>query len=135
MTDLPTSRVFSDALRLWGGFNAIGMGNAVFEMRSFGTGAPTTITGNGAQNAGYFAFFSGNPTSVTVGGGVNLMIQDAWYEGNQSNYVACASGDSASVTVESSNITPGGWTGSLPHRRPPSTLRGAPPRWPSSHRG
>jgi hypothetical protein len=113
VTDLPTSRIFSDALRLWGGFDAVGMGNAVFEMRSFGTGAPSTITGNASDNAGYFAFFGGNPTSLTVGAGANLMIQDSWYEGNQSNYVACADGDAANVTVETSNITPGGWHGTF----------------------
>jgi hypothetical protein len=111
VTDLPTSRVFSDALRLWGGFNAVGMGNAVFDMRSFGTGAPSSVLGNRGDNAGYFAFFGGNPTSVTVGAGANLMIQDSWYEGNQSNFVACADGDAANVTVETSNVTPGGWHG------------------------
>jgi hypothetical protein len=77
VTDLPTSRVFSDALRLWGGFNAVGMGNAVFDMRSFGTGAPSSVLGNRGDSAGYFAFFGRNPTSVTVGAGANLMIQDS----------------------------------------------------------
>jgi hypothetical protein len=111
VADLPTSRVFSDALRLWGGVSATAIGNAVFEMRSFGTGAPSSVTGNSGTNAGYFAFFGGNPTSLTVGGGASLMIQDSWYEGNQSNIVACTDGDSANLTVEASNLTPGGWHG------------------------
>ena len=114
VSDLPTSRVFSDALRLWDGVTVTGIGDAVFDMRALGTGAPVTITGNGGtggSNAGFFAFFGGNPTDVTVGGGANLMIQDSWYEGSQSGFVGCASGDAANVTVESSNITPGGWHG------------------------
>ena len=111
VTDVAGSRVFSDDLRLWGGMSALGMGNAVFDMRSFGTGAPMTVRGNGGANSGFFAFFGGNPTSITVGGGENLMLQDTWYEGNQSNVVACPGGDSANVTVETSNLTPGGWHG------------------------
>jgi hypothetical protein len=113
VTDLPTSRVFSDALRMWDGFTAIGMGDAVFEMRSFGYSAPSTITGNGKTNAGYFAFFGGNPDNITVGQGENLMIQDTWYEGGESAIVTCADNDSANVTVETSNLTPGGWHGTF----------------------
>jgi hypothetical protein len=79
VSDLATSRVFSDNLRLWGGMDSLDIGNAVFEMRSFGMGQSSTtssITGNNGSNKGYFAFFGGNPWDITIGRGMNLMVQD-----------------------------------------------------------
>ena len=109
ITDLPTSRVSTDMFRVNGAMNSIGIGNAAFDMKSFSQGGGGTIMGNNGQNSGYFSFFGGNPTNLTIGDGVNLMIQDTWYEGNDSNYINCPSGQSANVTVESSMLSMGGW--------------------------
>jgi hypothetical protein len=111
VTDLPSSRVSTESLNLWGSFSVDHIGDARFDMRSFGTSGSSSIIGNGSTNAGYFAFFGGNPSDITVGGGANLMIQDTWYEGNMSRFVSCPKNDSANITIETTNLSMGGWHG------------------------
>lgn len=111
VVDSPSSRVITDNMRNGGSFTVDGIGNTPFEMRGFANGGWGTITGTGAGDSGYFAYFGGNPSNLFVGKGANLMIQDTWYEGSNSAMVTCASGDSADVTVESSMLSMGGWHG------------------------
>jgi hypothetical protein len=113
VTDLPTSRVSTEMLRMWGKLSAVGMGNATFDMRSFGNSAATQITGNGGTNLGYFAIFGGNPDNITVSQGANLMIQDSWYEGDETAVATCAAGDSGNIAIETTNLSPGGWHGTF----------------------
>ena len=119
VTDSPSSRIYSDTLRLvapenslGGSFSSLGIGDAVFEMRGFANSKQSSIIGNNAtsgRNRGYFGYFGGNPVNLTVGGGVNLTLQDTWYEGGDSRFITCPDGDAANISVASSLISMGGW--------------------------
>ena len=111
--DVPSSRVLIEGLNATGGGLVIdGVGNVPFDTRVLQVNT-ALISGNGNIDApGYLGFFGGQPSTVTVGKGANLIVQDAWYEGSDSRYITCT--DFANITVQGSMISMGGWHGNIP---------------------
>ncbi len=106
VVDAPGSRVLAEASRTSRApFRSENLGDVAFEMRQFAIDVNAVITGNGnAVQSGYFGMFGGNPTALTIGGGLNLKLQDTWYEGGKSDYLSCT--DWANASIETSHVSP-----------------------------
>ncbi len=107
VVDQPGSRIIQEASQMWSRatVEVNGIGNAAFEARGVMFMAPgQRFVGNGSSSAtGYYAIFGGFTSFMTVGAGMNLMVQDSWYEGGQSQFIECT--DRATATVQTTHVS------------------------------